>query len=60
MHNAIGVEGKARAFFSAPPPTVVLCANRLRSTEDVKEVVVHELIHAYDVSIVCSHMYMCV
>ncbi|ETW02371.1 hypothetical protein, variant 3 [Aphanomyces invadans] len=43
-----GVEGKARAFF-ASPPAIVLCANRLNTTEDVKEVVVHELIHAYDV-----------
>ncbi|ETW02370.1 hypothetical protein, variant 2 [Aphanomyces invadans] len=45
-----GVEGKARAFF-ASPPAIVLCANRLNTTEDVKEVVVHELIHAYDYTV---------
>ncbi|KAF0684903.1 Aste57867_23147 [Aphanomyces stellatus] len=45
-----GVEGKARAFF-ASPPAIVLCANRLHTTDDVKEVVVHELIHAYDYTV---------
>ncbi|DBA04406.1 TPA: hypothetical protein N0F65_010002 [Lagenidium giganteum] len=43
-----GPEGRARAFFSAPPPTVVFCANRLRSANEVEETMVHELIHAYD------------
>lgn len=44
-----GPEGRARAFFSAPPPTVVFCANRLHSAREVEETMVHELIHAYDV-----------
>ncbi|ETW02368.1 hypothetical protein H310_05898 [Aphanomyces invadans] len=33
------------------PQAIVLCANRLNTTEDVKEVVVHELIHAYDYTV---------
>lgn len=32
----------------APPPAVVLCANRLESRQEVEEAVVHELVHAYD------------
>ncbi|KAL0587586.1 hypothetical protein ABG067_002882, partial [Albugo candida] len=43
-----GPEGKARAFFSAPPPTIVFCANRLHSAGEVEETMMHELIHAYD------------
>ncbi|KAF1335798.1 Metalloprotease family m76, partial [Globisporangium splendens] len=43
-----GPEGRARAFFSAPPPTIVFCANRLHSAREVEETMVHELIHAYD------------
>ncbi|OQS07971.1 metalloprotease family M76 [Thraustotheca clavata] len=50
LHGLIGVEGKARAFFAAPP-AIVLCANRLRTQEDVDEVIVHELIHAYDYTV---------
>ncbi|KAG1713279.1 hypothetical protein DVH05_000999 [Phytophthora capsici] len=46
-----GPEGNARAFFSAPPPTVVFCANRLHSTREVEETMVHELIHAYDFTV---------
>ncbi|KAF1318008.1 Metalloprotease family, partial [Globisporangium splendens] len=46
-----GPEGRARAFFSAPPPTIVFCANRLHSAREVEETMVHELIHAYDVRI---------
>eukprot|EP00941_MAST-03F_sp_MAST-3F-sp1_P002904 g2904.t1 len=42
-----GVEGKARAFF-ADPPSITICANRVYSTKDVSECLVHELIHAYD------------
>ena len=49
MRYGPGPEGKARAYFSAPPPTVVFCANRLRSKKEVEEAMVHELIHAYDV-----------
>lgn len=46
-----GAEGNARAFFSAPPPTVVFCANRLHSSREVEETMVHELIHAYDFTV---------
>ncbi|KUF83036.1 EF-hand calcium-binding domain-containing protein 10 [Phytophthora nicotianae] len=46
-----GPEGNARAFFSAPPPTVVFCANRLHSAREVEETMVHELIHAYDFTV---------
>ncbi|EEY54858.1 metalloprotease family M76, putative [Phytophthora infestans T30-4] len=46
-----GPEGNARAFFSAPPPTVVFCANRLHSVREVEETMVHELIHAYDFTV---------
>ncbi|TYZ57738.1 hypothetical protein PybrP1_001236 [[Pythium] brassicae (nom. inval.)] len=46
-----GPEGRARAFFSAPPPTVVFCANRLHSEREVEETMVHELIHAYDFTV---------
>uniref|UniRef100_M4C0K3 Mitochondrial inner membrane protease ATP23 n=1 Tax=Hyaloperonospora arabidopsidis (strain Emoy2) TaxID=559515 RepID=M4C0K3_HYAAE len=46
-----GPEGSARAFFSAPPPTIVFCANRLHSSQEVEETMVHELIHAYDFTV---------
>uniref|UniRef100_K3WBI6 Mitochondrial inner membrane protease ATP23 n=1 Tax=Globisporangium ultimum (strain ATCC 200006 / CBS 805.95 / DAOM BR144) TaxID=431595 RepID=K3WBI6_GLOUD len=46
-----GPEGRARAFFSAPPPTIVFCANRLHSAREVEETMVHELIHAYDFTV---------
>ena len=42
-----GVEGNARGFIVANPIEIVLCANRL-SKNDVKEVLKHELIHAFD------------
>ncbi|CAM9590821.1 unnamed protein product [Hapterophycus canaliculatus] len=38
----------ARAYLEAPPPGIVLCANRLGSRHEVEEAVVHELVHAYD------------
>lgn len=45
-----GPEGGARAFVKGPDPvSVVLCANRLSSQKEVEEVLVHELIHVYDV-----------
>jgi hypothetical protein len=47
--DRLGPEGRARAFFSAPPPTIVFCANRLHSAQEVEETLVHELVHAYDV-----------
>jgi len=47
-----GAEGAARAFVKGPNPVaVVLCANRLHSQSEVEEVLVHELMHVYDVRI---------
>jgi hypothetical protein len=47
-----GPEGAARAFVKGPNPVaVVLCANRLHSQSEVEEVLVHELMHVYDVRI---------
>lgn len=43
-----GPAGGARAYLEAPPPGVVLCANRLGSRREVEEAAVHELVHAYD------------
>lgn len=42
-----GVEGVARAMFSVPP-SITLCSNRLFCRKDVKESLMHEMIHAYD------------
>ncbi|CAM9217412.1 unnamed protein product [Chrysoparadoxa australica] len=42
-----GAVGLSRAYTEAPPGRVVLCANRLRSSE-VEEALVHELVHLYD------------
>jgi hypothetical protein len=47
-----GPEGGARAFVMGPTPlSIVLCSNRLslESTEEMNQVLVHELIHIYDV-----------
>mmetsp|Transcript_9418 Transcript_9418/g.13810 ORF Transcript_9418/g.13810 Transcript_9418/m.13810 type:complete len:222 (+) Transcript_9418:111-776(+) len=45
-----GPEGGARAYVKGPDPmAIVLCANRLKSQDEVEEVLVHELIHVYDV-----------
>mmetsp|Transcript_30046 Transcript_30046/g.36660 ORF Transcript_30046/g.36660 Transcript_30046/m.36660 type:complete len:251 (+) Transcript_30046:95-847(+) len=47
-----GVEGGARAFVRGPDPvSIVLCANRLGSKDEVEEVLVHELVHVYDVRV---------
>jgi len=47
-----GPEGSARAFVKGPDPmSITLCANRLQSLEEVEEVLVHELIHVYDVRV---------
>ncbi|CAM9425732.1 unnamed protein product [Ectocarpus sp. 8 AP-2014] len=43
-----GPAAAARAYLEAPPPGIVLCANRLGSRREVEEAVVHELVHAYD------------
>jgi len=43
-------EAGARAFVRGPEPlSIVLCSNRLSSQREVDEVLVHELIHIYDV-----------
>lgn len=45
-----GAEGGARAYVKGPEPlSIVLCANRLASREEIHEVLIHELIHVYDV-----------
>lgn len=51
-----GVEGCARAYFSGPPATIVLCTNRLPSDDQVVEAFTHELIHAYDVGSTTIHV----
>jgi len=46
----VGPEGGARAFVTGPEPiSIVLCTNRLQSLEEIQQVLVHELIHVYDV-----------
>lgn len=47
-NHGSGPAAAARAYLEAPPPGVVLCANRLGSRREVEEAVVHELVHAYD------------
>jgi hypothetical protein len=50
----IGPEAGARAFVMGPNPlSIVLCSNRLslRNTEEMEQVLTHELIHIYDVKI---------
>lgn len=46
-----GAEEHARAFVQAPPLSVVLCSNRLSGEADIEEVLLHELIHLYDLSV---------
>lgn len=47
-----GPEGGARAFVKGPDPlSIVLCSNRLFSKDDIEQVLVHELIHVFDVHI---------
>lgn len=43
-----GPASGARAFLEAPPPSIVLCANRLATRREVEEAMVHELVHAFD------------
>ena len=50
--DAIGERGAirgARAFYIAPSPQMVLCSDRLASYEEKREVLTHELTHAFDV-----------
>mmetsp|Transcript_3674 Transcript_3674/g.8036 ORF Transcript_3674/g.8036 Transcript_3674/m.8036 type:complete len:394 (-) Transcript_3674:45-1226(-) len=43
-------EAGARAFVRGPEPlSIVLCSNRLSSQREVDEVLIHELVHIYDV-----------
>ena len=50
--SSTGPEGGARAFVRGPHPlSVVLCSNRLQSSAEVQEVLVHELIHVYDMHV---------
>jgi hypothetical protein len=46
--SSSGVEGSARAFLHENPLGVTLCTNRLRSDDDVRSALRHELVHAYD------------
>ena len=43
-------EAGARAYVMGPKPlSIVLCSNRTSSQQEIEEVLVHELIHLYDV-----------
>jgi hypothetical protein len=47
-----GPEGSARAYLRGPSPlTIILCTNRLSlsDSEEINEVLTHELIHVFDV-----------
>mmetsp|Transcript_23955 Transcript_23955/g.36484 ORF Transcript_23955/g.36484 Transcript_23955/m.36484 type:complete len:340 (-) Transcript_23955:74-1093(-) len=47
-----GPEGGARAYVRGPNPlSIVLCSNRLATQEEIEQVLVHELIHVYDVHV---------
>jgi len=57
QHDDESPYGKARAYFAAPhlqdtesesKPRIVVCSNRVESSQDIKSVLVHEMIHAYD------------
>jgi hypothetical protein len=55
-----GPEGGARAFVRGPTPiSIVLCSNRLHSEKDYKQVLIHELIHVYDVYIRNWNLHNC-
>jgi len=54
-----GIEAGARAFLENPPPTIVLCANRLRDAKDLESALIHELIHAYDFCVKGKNLYEC-
>eukprot|EP00553_Chaetoceros_curvisetus_P010284 CAMPEP_0204634980 /NCGR_PEP_ID=MMETSP0717-20131115/30536_1 /ASSEMBLY_ACC=CAM_ASM_000666 /TAXON_ID=230516 /ORGANISM="Chaetoceros curvisetus" /LENGTH=195 /DNA_ID=CAMNT_0051653579 /DNA_START=49 /DNA_END=636 /DNA_ORIENTATION=+ len=45
-----GPEGGARAYVRGPNPlSIVLCSNRLATKAEIEQVLIHELIHVYDV-----------
>ena len=55
-----GPEGGARAFVMGPDPlSVVLCSNRVSSRDEVEEVLVHELVHVYDVRVQRLDLRLC-
>lgn len=43
-----GIEGNSRAFLQSSPTTVVLCSNRLKTQEEIRQSLTHELTHAFD------------
>lgn len=45
--DSTGTEGKARGFMMNDPLEIVLCTNRMNKN-DVKEVLRHEAVHAFD------------
>ena len=48
--NSSRAEAGARAYVMGPKPlSIVLCSNRTSSQQEIEEVLVHELIHIYDV-----------
>lgn len=54
-----GAEGNARAFVVGPDPLrVVVCQNRTQP-QDLSEVLVHELVHIYDVRILRFNLLDC-
>jgi hypothetical protein len=51
---SVGPESGARAFVMGPTPlSIVLCSNRLtyQTPEEMEQVLVHELVHIYDVRV---------
>ena len=53
-----GVELNARAFLMDNPLEIVLCVNKLDKSE-IREVMIHELIHAHDFSLNRYNMSTC-
>ncbi len=49
----------ARAYFAAPPATIVLCSEKLHTPLGVEESLVHELVHAYDYLVYESKLENC-
>mmetsp|Transcript_17372 Transcript_17372/g.29139 ORF Transcript_17372/g.29139 Transcript_17372/m.29139 type:complete len:194 (-) Transcript_17372:137-718(-) len=43
-----GIEGRARAYITEKPNEIILCSNRLKDGQSVKEALTHESVHAYD------------
>mmetsp|Transcript_8924 Transcript_8924/g.7965 ORF Transcript_8924/g.7965 Transcript_8924/m.7965 type:complete len:161 (-) Transcript_8924:2-484(-) len=57
--NQSGIEGNARAYLIDNPLEVVLCSNRLRNQNEVRETIIHELIHVYDFHNKKYNMFSC-